>query len=100
MDRSRVQISWWEILMKGLKRWFAEKWTTPSGEECGSFNEKGVKDGKCRPSKRVTSNTPKTWGEMSSKEKKKAIRDKAQASKEGEQYGKVRFSKVKARLKK
>lgn len=86
--------------MKGLKRWFAEKWTTPDGDECGSFNEKGKKDGKCRPSKRITEDSPKTWGELSPSEKKRAIADKNKASKQGKQYSKVRFSKLNKILKK
>lgn len=85
--------------MKGLKRWFKEKWTTSDGKECGSFNERGIKDGKCRPSKKITNETPKTWSELSSSEKKIAIKDKAAASKKGNQYGKVRFSRIKKRIK-
>lgn len=56
-----------------LKRWFKEKWTDENGNPCGS-DKKKVK--KCRPSKRVSSQTPKTWGEMSSNEKKKAVSEK------------------------
>ncbi len=86
--------------MKGLKRWFSEKWTTSTGDECGSFNEKGKKDGKCRPSERVTSETPRTWDELTDSEKKRAIADKNKASKQGKQYSKVRFSKLNKILKK
>jgi hypothetical protein len=57
-----------------LKRWFSEKWTDEKGNECGS--PKGDKVKKCRPSKRVSSKTPVTWSEMSSKKKKKAIAEK------------------------
>lgn len=56
-----------------LKRWFKEKWVDEDGNPCGSKKKK-VK--KCRPSKRVSSKTPKTWGEMSSSEKKKAVAEK------------------------
>ena len=86
--------------MKGLKRWSAEKWETPSGDECGSFNKKGKRDGKCRPSKRITEDTPKTWDEMSESDKKRAIADKNKASKKGEQYSNVRFSKLKKTISK
>lgn len=56
-----------------LKRWFKEKWVDSEGNACGS-DKKKVK--KCRPSKRVSSETPKTWGEMSSSEKRKAVSEK------------------------
>ena len=57
-----------------LKRWFKEKWTDEKGNPCGSTKNKKIK--KCRPSKRVSSKTPKTWGEMSSSERRKAIAEK------------------------
>ena len=42
-----------------LKRWFKEKWTDQHGRPCGSSKTKGVK--KCRPSKKVSGETPVTW---------------------------------------
>jgi hypothetical protein len=57
-----------------LKRWFKEKWTDEKGNVCGSAKNKRTK--KCRPSKRVSSKTPKTWKEMSPAEKKKAVAEK------------------------
>ena len=57
-----------------LKRWFKEKWTDEKGNVCGSRKNKNTK--KCRPSKRVSGKTVKTWGEMSSSEKRKAVREK------------------------
>ena len=57
-----------------LKRWFKEKWTDEKGNPCGSSKNKSVK--KCRPSKRVSGGTPKTWSEMSALEKKKAVAEK------------------------
>jgi len=57
-----------------LKRWFKEKWTDEKGNVCGSAKNKKTK--KCRPSKRVSSKTPKTWKEMSPAEKKKAVAEK------------------------
>lgn len=83
--------------MKGLKRWFAEKWTDQKGNECGSGKLKTVP--KCRPSKRVTSETPKTWKELSPSQKRKAVADKNKATKQGKQYGNVRFTKLKNKLK-
>ena len=54
-----------------LKRWFKEKWVdVKTGKDCGrGKDEKGRPYPACRPSKRVSSKTPKTTGEMSSKEK-------------------------------
>ena len=57
-----------------LKRWFKEEWTDEKGNPCGSTENKNTK--KCRPSKRVNSKTVKTWSEMSSAEKKKAVAEK------------------------
>jgi hypothetical protein len=83
--------------MKGLKRWFAEKWTDQKGNECGSGKLKTIP--KCRPSKRINSETPKTWKELSPSEKKRAVADKNKATKSGKQYGKVRFQRLRKNLK-
>ena len=58
-----------------LKRWSKEKWVdTRTGKPCGS----GGKNEYCRPSKRVSSKTPRTKYEMSSAllKKKKAEKSK------------------------
>ena len=56
-----------------LNRWFDEKWVdVKTGKPCG--RQKGEKRAgypACRPSKRVSSKTPKTTKEMSSREKLK-----------------------------
>ena len=60
-----------------LKRWFKEDWKdVRTGKPCG--RQEGEKRGTpfCRPSKRVSSKTPKTSGEMSSSEKRKKIAEK------------------------
>lgn len=60
-----------------LKRWFKEKWIdVRTGKPCG--RTKGEKRGVpyCRPSKRVSSKTPKTASEMSASEKRKKIAEK------------------------
>jgi hypothetical protein len=45
-----------------LKRWQAEKWVdTKTGNACGA----GGKNEYCRPSKRISSETPKTRSEIS-----------------------------------
>ena len=60
-----------------LKRWFKEKWVdVKTGKTCG--RQKGDQRGypACRPSKRISSKTPKTTSEMSSKEKARFKREK------------------------
>ena len=60
-----------------LKRWFQEKWVdVRTGKACGRKKGEGRGTPYCRPSKRVSSKTPKTSGEMSSAEKAKKIREK------------------------
>lgn len=74
-----------------LKRWHSEKWQLSDGSECGSNKDKKNPQ-KCRPSVRVSSKTPKTWGEMSDSEKKRAKADKAKANKKNQQFGKLRLA--------
>lgn len=72
----------------GLKRWYKEKWvdlTRPKKnsngkiigyEKCG---RKSIKNGNypvCRPSKRISNKTPKTYKEISKSSLKRAIKDK------------------------
>ena len=57
-----------------LKRWFKEKWTDEKGNVCGSSKNKKTK--KCRPSKKVSSKTPRTWSSLSPAEKRKAVAEK------------------------
>ena len=60
-----------------LKRWFKEDWKdVRTGKECG--RQEGEKRGipYCRPSKRVSSKTPKTSSEMTKAEKSKRIAQK------------------------
>lgn len=60
-----------------LKSWQDEKWEdTRTGKACGS----GGKNEYCRPTKKVSSKTPKTKGEMS---KSELARKKAEKSKVG-----------------
>ena len=60
-----------------LKRWFKEKWVdVRTGKPCGRKKGEGRGTPYCRPSKRVSSKTPKTSGEMSAAEKAKKIREK------------------------
>ena len=69
-----------------LKRWFKEEWKdVRTGKPCG--RGKGEKRGTpyCRPSKRVSSKTPKTSKEMTAAEKRSRI---AQKKKLGQPAGK------------
>jgi hypothetical protein len=60
-----------------LKRWFKEKWVdVRTGKPCG--RSEGEKRGTpyCRPSKRVSKDTPKTSSELTASEKKSRIAQK------------------------
>ena len=57
-----------------LKRWFKEDWKDQrTGKKCG--RQKGEKRGTpyCRPTKRISSKTPKTASEMSASEKENEL---------------------------
>lgn len=47
-----------------LRNWEAEEWVQQYGQPCGT-ERKGKKTPYCRPSKRVSKDTPKTVGELS-----------------------------------
>jgi hypothetical protein len=79
-------------LKESLDRWFKEKWTAQDGSECGSYKGRGRV--KCRPARRVSSKTPQTWGEMSDKQKKKAVRLKQKAHKKGQQFSSHKTGKT------
>jgi hypothetical protein len=71
-----------------LKRWFKEDWKdVRTGKACG--RKKGEKRGTpyCRPTKKVSSKTPKTSSEMTKSEKSKRI---AQKKRLGQPAGKPR----------
>lgn len=60
-----------------LKRWFQEEWKdVRTGKACG--RSKGERRGipYCRPTKRVSKDTPKTEGEMTRSEKRSRIAEK------------------------
>ncbi len=56
---------------KGLSRWFKEKWKTQDGKT--TYKKKGDI---FRPTKRITKDTPKTMGELSKKDKERAMKEK------------------------
>ena len=61
----------------GLTRWFDEKWIDVcTGKPCGrkKYSRKGMPY--CRPSRRITKNTPKTKSELSNKKIKEMCRKK------------------------
>jgi hypothetical protein len=57
-----------------LKRWFKEEWKDEKGNVCGSEENKNTKV--CRPSRRISKDSPKPWNEMSKREKRKVTRAK------------------------
>ena len=66
-----------------LTRWFKEKWVdVKPGKDCGrGKDETGRPYPACRPSKRISSKTPKTTSEMSSKEKARFKKEKTGSKK-------------------
>ena len=71
-----------------LKRWFKEKWVdVRTGKPCG--RQQGEKRGTpyCRPSKRVSSETPKTASELTAAEKNSRV---AQKKRIGQPAGKAK----------
>jgi hypothetical protein len=71
-----------------LKRWYKEKWVdVRTGKACG--RQEGEQRGTpyCRPSKRVSSKTPKTTSEMTAQEKRSRV---AQKKRLGQPAGKPR----------
>jgi hypothetical protein len=68
----------------GLGRWFAEKWVdVKTGKPCGRSGKSDKRKGypACRPSKRVSPDTPKTTKEMSSAEKSRFKKAKTSSKK-------------------
>ena len=63
-----------DIIDEDLRRWVKEKWVDQHGRPCGNSKTKGVK--KCRPSKKVSKDTPKTWSSFDKKEKEALVRQK------------------------
>lgn len=87
-----------EVLKEDLKRWFKEKWVDVSKKingkhpPCGrksSDGEKGRKGyPKCRPSTKVTKDTPKLKSSYSKDEKKSMTLQKRRAEKKNKKVGK------------
>lgn len=83
-----------EVLKEDLRRWFKEKWVDVSRKvggkhpPCGRSKASTKGYPKCRPSKKVSKETPKTSGSFSKKEKKSMTTQKRRAEKKEPKLGK------------
>jgi ribosomal protein L44E len=83
-----------EVLKEDLRRWFKEKWVDVSKKVDGKYPPCGRKDAdgksypKCRPSKKVSKETPKIASSYSKKEKKSMTSQKRSAEKKNPKVGK------------
>jgi hypothetical protein len=84
-----------DALSEDLKRWFREKWVDISRKDksgkhppCGRKKSSKKNYPKCRPSVKVSTETPETTGEMSDSEKKAAVRQKRSAEAKKKRKGK------------
>ena len=83
-----------EVLQEDLRRWFKEKWVDVSRKVDGKHPPCGRKDAdgkaypKCRPSKKVSKETPKVVSSYDKKEKKSMTQQKRRAEKKNPKSGK------------
>ena len=83
-----------ETLEEDLGRWFKEKWVDVSKKVDGKHPPCGRKDAdgksypKCRPSKKVSSETPKIASSYDKEDKKKMTQQKRRAEKKDPKIGK------------
>lgn len=83
-----------EVLQEDLRRWFKEKWVDVSRKVDGKHPPCGRKDAdgksypKCRPSKKVSKETPKVASSYDKKEKKSMTAQKRRAEKKDPKVGK------------
>jgi hypothetical protein len=83
-----------EVLKEDLRRWFKEKWVDVSKKVNGKHPPCGRKDAdgksypKCRPSKKVSKETPKVASSYDKKEKKAMTTQKRRAEKKDPKVGK------------
>lgn len=81
----------------GLGRWFDEKWVDiKTGKPCGRSKGEKRDYPACRPSKRVSSKTPKTTKEMSPAEKARFKREKTGSKKISYQHRRRKAKKKKS----
>jgi hypothetical protein len=65
-----------------LQRWFKEKWVdVRTGKPCGRQKGESRAYPYCRPSKRVSSKTPKTASELTAAEKRSRLASKKSSKK-------------------
>jgi hypothetical protein len=89
-----VSLSSGEVLKEDLRRWFKEKWVDVSRKVDGKHPPCGRKDAdgkaypKCRPSKKVSKETPKVASSYDKKEKKSMTQQKRRAEKNDPKIGK------------
>lgn len=82
-----------EVLKEDLRRWFKEKWVDVSKKVDGKHPPCGRKDAdgkaypKCRPSKKVSSETPKVASSYDKDEKKSMTQQKRRAEKKDPKVG-------------
>lgn len=83
-----------EVLNEDLRRWFKEKWVDVSKKVDGKHPPCGRKDAdgksypKCRPSKKMSKETPKVASSYSKKDKKAMTNQKRSAEKKEPKIGK------------
>jgi hypothetical protein len=83
-----------EVLQEDLRRWFKEKWVDVSKKVDGKHPPCGRKDAdgksypKCRPSKKVSKETPKVASSYDKKEKEAMTSQKRRAEKKDPKVGK------------
>jgi hypothetical protein len=83
-----------EVMNEDLRRWFKEKWVDVSKKVDGKHPPCGRKDAdgksypKCRPSKKVSSETPKVASSYDKDEKKAMTQQKRRAEKKNPKVGK------------
>lgn len=83
-----------DVLKEDLRRWFKEKWVDVSKKVDGKHPPCGRKDAdgksypKCRPSKKVSKETPKIASSYDKKEKKSMTTQKRRAEKKDPKIGK------------
>jgi|TARA_R100001460_G_scaffold6816_1_gene17646 hypothetical protein len=58
--------------LKNLRRWFQEDWRTPSGSKTYTKGDSGI----FRPTRKVSSKTPKTYSELSDADIAKAKKER------------------------
>ena len=91
-----------------LARWFKEKWVDIGGKKdqsgqyppCGRSDTSKGKYPKCRPVHKVSSKTPETVGEMTPKERKRAVIQKRRVEPDTQRSGKGNAPHMTSHLKK